>query len=214
MEENIEAQQNISTMNWDAYLSGLESCHFPSLYTGASQHPSKRPLSVRIDLRHLPALQNLSNDGNSRLVTSLQIAWALVLRCYTGLDDVCFGLLELGNTVRASELAQSVFQMPVARVILEDSKAVEEIMDRTQVEYADGSAFRRRIPDVVSRQVHVAGMLCFNTAILLRTDARPAISDSTTAAQTQHQFETLEEVCLSFVTSVKAIANNPSANFD
>ena len=189
-----EVQGNDSVKYWDTYLSGLESCHFPSLYSGASQLPSKRPLSVRIDLQHLPVLQDLSNNGHARLVTSLQIAWALVLRCYTGLDNVCFGLLEIGNAVGDIELAQSFMQLPVAKIDLDESKALTEILEHIEAEYHGGRVFRRCLPETISRRIHTRGSPCFNTAILLRTEAKPVISDSTTLTQKQPQFGTLEEV--------------------
>jgi hypothetical protein len=55
-------------------------------------------LSVRIELQHPELLQKLfaEDDGKASLVAAVRAAWALVLRTYTGLDQVCFGLGEVG----------------------------------------------------------------------------------------------------------------------
>lgn len=179
---------------WDTYLSGLESCHFPNLYSGTGQLSSKRPLSVKIDLQHLPVLQDLSENGDARFVASLQIAWALVLRCYTGLDNICFGLLETGGSPSDDPMAQKFLDFPVARVNLDESQSVKEILETVCTEYQKSQTFRRCLPKTISRRIHNLGTPCFNTAILIRTE-KPVSTDYTNTPQNkQSHFSSLEEV--------------------
>lgn len=78
--------------------SQMRACHFPA--TGRHWDASKRPLSVRIDLQHRELLREICNvNGNAEAATSVMCAaWALTLRCYTGLDEVCFGFEETGRS--------------------------------------------------------------------------------------------------------------------
>ncbi|KAL5437004.1 hypothetical protein PMIN07_006815 [Paraphaeosphaeria minitans] len=74
----------------------VHSCQFPSLGRGSGSE-EKRPLSVRVELQHPERLQKLfaEEDGKVSFVAAVRTAWALVLRTYTGLDQVCFGLGEV-----------------------------------------------------------------------------------------------------------------------
>jgi hypothetical protein len=70
------------------------SCQFPA--TGRPSGGLKRPLSVRLELQHPEHLQELFAQGAESLSAAVVAAWALTLRCYTGLDEVCFGFEEVG----------------------------------------------------------------------------------------------------------------------
>ncbi|CAJ2506120.1 Uu.00g002500.m01.CDS01 [Anthostomella pinea] len=73
------------------------SCLFPG--AGGADGVQRRPLSLRIELQHAELVHRLSAkpDGNVELATAVQTAFAVLLRAYTGLESVCFGLQETGG---------------------------------------------------------------------------------------------------------------------
>ncbi|KAJ9213390.1 hypothetical protein DTO166G4_5016 [Paecilomyces variotii] len=68
-------------------------CYFPSF--GGLTGGNKRQMLTAVDLQHA---QRLLVSGNSDSIPqTLRAAWALVLRCYTGSDNVCFGYEETAH---------------------------------------------------------------------------------------------------------------------
>lgn len=107
----------------------VHSCQFPSLgrISGSGQ---KRPLSVRVELQHAGQLQKLfaERDGKASLVAAVRTAWVLVLRTYTGLDQVCFGLGEVGgDDSNGTDGRDSV----VAHLV-SDEVTITELVQRTK----------------------------------------------------------------------------------
>jgi hypothetical protein len=74
------------------------SCLFPGA-TGAANGIQNRPLSLRVDLEHVELVQQLlaESNGNALLAATVQTAWACLVRTYTGLPRVCFGVQEIGR---------------------------------------------------------------------------------------------------------------------
>lgn len=77
---------------WAGYLADARPSHFPRF--DGDTHSPKRPLSIKVPLDHLPDGQKLSVEDGARWPVLLRAAWGLLLRCYAGSEDVCFGYLE------------------------------------------------------------------------------------------------------------------------
>ena len=78
-------------------LVHASSCLFPA--TGRSGGGPQRPLSVRFELQHPELVQQLltKQNGSESLAAVVRTTWALLLRVYTGLNEVCFGWDEAGG---------------------------------------------------------------------------------------------------------------------
>jgi hypothetical protein len=133
------------------------ACNFPATCRQGGQ--AKRPLSVRVDLHHQDALQHMleSGDGGESFSAMVKTAWALCLRCYTGLDDVCFGFADVGGLGEASKVdsfpegyaADQVFAFRI------DSDMTLEKLIRNA---------REHTPSIESESIKYQ----YNTAMLLR----------------------------------------------
>lgn len=108
--------------------ASAQSCYFPALGRG-SVGEKTRPLSVRVELLQPELLQQLFVHGNgpALLVSGVRAAWALVLRTYTGLDQVCFGLREIGGTVDDSGAIEKGQRESIATHIVSDEVSLGEI---------------------------------------------------------------------------------------
>ena len=69
----------------------IEPCRFPRFDKGESV--PERFLSIPVELSQRQKIQNVF--GQDGLPSAVRTAWALVLGCYTGLEDVCFGYQDL-----------------------------------------------------------------------------------------------------------------------
>jgi hypothetical protein len=154
---------------WASYLAELESCQFPRL--GASIHRPRRPMSLRVNLEHVQGLQKLSASDEAALPSLLRVAWGLLLRCYTGLDDVCFGYQETGTGAASNERPRSsalANGMPAARVTVDDMVSVAKTLERVKGEYISGLPYLTSAPSSTAKDSRWSEHRPFDTAVVLR----------------------------------------------
>jgi hypothetical protein len=118
---------------WENYVMDVEPCYFPTLNDGVAEPKVLRALEQ--DISHALELQAFCTDNGITLSNVLQLAWALVLQTYTGMDDVCFGYLVSSRDapVRGIDEAVGVFiNMLICRVRLNPVTAVGDLLDSVQ----------------------------------------------------------------------------------
>ena len=108
-QRNLEEDINF----WTSYLASAEPCHFPVLNDGEDiPEIAKELRSLRIAVPNLESLQAFGAANGLTLPNIFTAAWALVLQCYVGTNDVCFGYLVSGRdagSVKGSEEAIGPF---------------------------------------------------------------------------------------------------------
>jgi hypothetical protein len=115
-------------------FSAMTPCRFPR-FSRLAKHSglaaARRPItSVRVAVDQADKLLSLSATDADALAAVLRTAWALLLQCYTGRDDVNFGFQHGGDTnLRASAGVR------VARFVLDSSSSVGETLNRTKTEF-------------------------------------------------------------------------------
>lgn len=130
------------------------TCHFPA--TGKQSGGPKRPLSARVELKRLDLLQDIlaQENGGRAFSNVICAAWALSLRCYTGLNEVCFGFEEVGNSLRAGADDGSSL---VAMMRIDENMLLNDLVRQGDDEKC------------ILPETH--GNFSFNTSILLRRGA-------------------------------------------
>jgi hypothetical protein len=115
---------------WKTYLGGMTSCLFPNLNVS----PNGRLHAVT---RQFPAhlLQGFCEMHGTTASNLIQVAWSLVLRCYTSTNDICFGYLTSGRDIALPGIENAVglfINMLICRVQLEDSLSVLNILEQNE----------------------------------------------------------------------------------
>lgn len=82
---------------WKEELSGLTPCIFPKLNTQPSTNVELR--SVQFGLSDLSRCRAFCHDRCITLATLFKLAWGLVLRCFTGNNEVCFTYMTAGRDI-------------------------------------------------------------------------------------------------------------------
>ncbi|KFY79912.1 hypothetical protein V499_01170 [Pseudogymnoascus sp. VKM F-103] len=77
---------------WIDRLHDKDQCIFPTLNDGVKELNGRQRVDVRTP--GLGPLNEFCQNHDLKLSTVFQTAWGLVLRSYTGVDDVCFGFRE------------------------------------------------------------------------------------------------------------------------
>ncbi|KAI1051402.1 hypothetical protein LB506_003776 [Fusarium annulatum] len=122
---------------WKDYLDGAEPCCLPLLTDGTTSPRTLRTLAQGIS--RPSELQTLCTERGITLSNLLQLAWALVIQAYTGLDDVCFGYLVADRDVPVSGIDEAIgvfISMLVCRVRLDPSTNLDNALRTIQDDLA------------------------------------------------------------------------------
>ena len=181
---------------WTSYLAELEPCQFPRL--GASINGPRRPMSLRVNLEHVQRLQKLSASDEAALPSLLRVAWGLLLRCYTGLDDVCFGYQETGTGTASNERPRSFALangMPAARITVDDMVSVADTLERVKGEYISSLPYLNSAPSSTAKDSRWSEHQPFDTAVVLRRLSHATASNNSIVTSQLLNEALSQEVC-------------------
>lgn len=144
-------------MNPNTNRAGI--CYFPPSRKDGEMNNSKRVQTLKINVDSAQ-LQSFTSEQADTLPALLCAAWGLVLKCYTGLDTVCFGFLE---TRRNVSINQPCADMTMVRMNFDNIASLSELVRRVQEDH-------RSSPD--ADIAYTPSPFHFNTSIVLRDDVR------------------------------------------
>jgi Condensation domain. len=136
------------------------SC-FPSFSGSAGDH--ERQMSTTLNLQQTKHLQTFVSNSSYDIPQILRAAWALVLRCYTGSDNVCFGYEEINDLLTGGRNKSDDKFM--VRLKLEDDVPLSTVVERAgdgSIVRADSNCSRD------SRICHTAENVAYNTVFLFK----------------------------------------------
>lgn len=178
-----------------AYLADAEPCRFPQFDGDVDE--VVRPLSIRVELEQLQELQKLSAQDKDTLPTVLRAAWALVLRCYTGLENVCFGYQETRRDILVNgtrKTAESLIGMPLARMSFAETQTLSELIAKAKDDYIRGLPYHDALPADLASGASSPERQLFNTAMLLRNYSNPSTAEEVVIPPQPLDMASFEEV--------------------
>lgn len=120
---------------WKEYLDGIDPCIFPSL----CESKTKNRLRSRVlEFKRTSELQEFCRDRGVTISNLLQLVWGLVLRCYTGCDDVCFGYLTSGRDIPVSGIQDAVgafINMLICRLKLNNEVKLIDVLLAAKMDF-------------------------------------------------------------------------------
>ena len=166
---------------WKSYLADVEPCHFPVLTDGEQNGRELRSLDVEVPLT--ADLQSFCTRNGVTLSSALQLTWALVLKCYTGSDDICFGYLSSGRDVPVSGIQFAVgtfINMLTCRVNLTDGKNIGDALQGVQSDFANAMEHQACSLAEIQHELKSSGTALFNTAFTFqrRSGAKDTVEDA------------------------------------
>ena len=150
---------------WKSYLADIEPCYFPALTDGQSKPHSLMSLDVEASIT--PDIKAFCARNNVTLSNVLQLAWALVLKCYTGSQDVCFGYLVSGRDVPVPGIQHAVgafINMLTCRMNLAESTPITDAMEQIQDDFTNGMTHQSCSLAEVQHELKMSGSALFNSA--------------------------------------------------
>jgi len=164
---HIQARSPDEDINyWKAYLAGIEPCHLTSLHDGIKTSKQLRSLVLR--LSRAPELKTFCSKNGVTLSNVLQFIWALILRAYSGSDEVCFGYLTSGRDAPITGLQEAAvgafINMLTCRINLSDSLQIGKALHQIQSDYMNSMAHQSCSLADVQHELQLSSTSLFNTA--------------------------------------------------
>ena len=155
---------------WMSYLNEVEPCYIPTL---SPEDSSPTELAERASERICVAstsveeVQSFCQERGMTPASLFKVAWALVLRSYTGGNSVCFGYLSSGRDFPIFEIEDTVgpfITMMVFHANLSPSENVMRVLEKTQNDYIDSLPYRTcSLAEIQNCLKETSGL--FNTAL-------------------------------------------------
>ncbi len=141
-----------SLRDWETYLTGATPCRFPRFGrpTEDAGSDARQTASVQVKVAEAERLLGLSATDADGLGAVLRTAWALLLRCYSGQDELVFGFSRPGGDA-------------VARFLLDDSVHVAAVVENAKTDLPGDLP---PVPDQLIRSGD-SGLPLFDTAVVL-----------------------------------------------
>ncbi|KAL6787540.1 hypothetical protein J3E68DRAFT_445398 [Trichoderma sp. SZMC 28012] len=165
MTQSHEHEQ--SRHHWANYMNGIEPCLLP-----ASTQPAIDPRGTfNIDVTDLDArkIAKFCAEREVSLANILQVAWALVLRRWTGSQAPCFGNIVSARDVPVdgvSEMMGPLFYIMPSQVQLDDDCAVLDILRNAREEFVQNAKHQAYSVTQLWRDLGARGSdKMFNTAL-------------------------------------------------
>ncbi|KAL1965991.1 hypothetical protein VTN77DRAFT_4931 [Rasamsonia byssochlamydoides] len=175
---------------WKRYLADVRSCHLPRLNANPTDERGLASLKMAFD--QWSDLQQYCEKTGVTLANVVQAAWALVLRKYTGSDDVCFGYLSAGRDAPVNGIQDTIgvfINMLCCRVRFAPSQLLAEIPSKIQSDYLNGIPYQRCSLAQVQHELGLHGKQLFNTALSIQNHSRSSDSEDSSlvfVTQTAH----------------------------
>ncbi|KAL4902747.1 hypothetical protein BDW74DRAFT_180448 [Aspergillus multicolor] len=154
---------------WASYLKAASSCHFPTLNDDAEGE--NKLCELTFDLDNANVIHSFCERHNVTPAIVFQTAWALVLKAYTGQDDVCFGYLTAGRDVPVSDVTEAVgvfINMITYRVQFTADSTVSSAVKKTQDDFLKSLAHQHCSIAEIQHKLGISRPL-FNTIISLQS---------------------------------------------
>ena len=161
--QSVSSSQGIDY--WKDYLEDVRPCHFPALVDGVEAR-QKRHETYTLSMPNRRKLQDFCDSSGVTLATLLQLVWALVIRCYSGADEVCFGFLTSGRDVPVENIEDVVgpfINMLICRLTLDASLQLSEALDNVQLNFMNSLVHQTCSLGEVQHALNLGDTSLFNT---------------------------------------------------
>src|SRR5207244_3727055 len=95
-----------------------------------------------------------------------QLAWSLVLRAFTGSDDICFGYLTSGRDIPLSGIEDAIgpfINMLVCRTKFSSDLTLGQLLESTQEDYINNTKHQHVSLAEIKRSLNLPDIPLFNT---------------------------------------------------
>ncbi|KAF9636542.1 putative nonribosomal peptide synthase protein [Lasiodiplodia theobromae] len=187
---------NASLDYWKQYLGEAEPCHFPVLRDGQpSELHDVEAIHMTLDAEEAKPISSFCRAHGLTPANLFQVAWALVLRAYTGMDRVCFGYLTSGRDAPVANIEHmigAVCNMLVVAMDMDKSKTIKALLEGAQEGWTD--SLQHQFTSLADIQHHqgTAGQALFNTGMSFRSESKEQADSSSSSSNSSLSFDAID----------------------
>ncbi|KAL2871703.1 nonribosomal peptide synthase Pes1 [Aspergillus lucknowensis] len=151
---------------WTEYLRGTRPCHLP-----ASGYGARELKSVKMDFHRFAELRQLGQKQSVTVANLVLAAWALVLREFTGSQDVCFGYLSAGRDVPVAGIQDAIgifINMLCCRVQFSNNQSFADIYKSVQDDFFRSIPYQTCSLATVQNELGLGSQMLFNSALSIQ----------------------------------------------
>jgi amino acid adenylation domain-containing protein/non-ribosomal peptide synthase protein (TIGR01720 family) len=160
---------------WKEHLADVKPCHFPLLNNGSNEVSRLQYVAVDLEL-HTNALYSFCESNGVTVANVVQTVWGLVLRSYTGSDEVCFGYLASGRDTAIGGVEETVgpfINMLVSRMNIAEASSVSQLVKTVQESYIAGLEHQHYSLAQIQHDLGLSGKPLFNTLMSVQKVQAP-----------------------------------------
>lgn len=156
---------------WTGYLGQAEPCYFPVCDDVNTDRQLK---SIQIELSDASSLMEFCKLHEVTPANVFQVVWGLVLRLYTGSDNVCFGYLTSGRDVPVDGIEDTVglfINMLVCHMNAAVDSRLDRLMAKVKSDFVDAFAHQHCSLAEIEHSLGLGSEHLFNTVISFQREA-------------------------------------------
>ncbi|KAI1538334.1 EntF Non-ribosomal peptide synthetase modules [Pyrenophora tritici-repentis] len=169
----IQSQPRAAAIDfWKSQLSGVRACHFPNILESDTEAEEAHPLrQVDVKIPEASQVRQFCQEHNVTLASIFRLAWAKVLRAFTGDDQVCFGYLASGREIPVAGIEEAVgafINMLVCSIDFDATSQQSAItsLDKLQDEYLQSLPYQHVSLAEIQHELGLSsGQKLFNTVL-------------------------------------------------
>ncbi|KAF4539218.1 Nonribosomal peptide synthase protein [Lasiodiplodia theobromae] len=166
-----------------AYINGLDAN--ASLDYWKHELHDVEAIHMTLDAEEAKPISSFCRAHGLTPANLFQVAWALVLRAYTGMDRVCFGYLTSGRDAPVANIEHmigAVCNMLVVAMDMDKSKTIKALLEGAQEGWTD--SLQHQFTSLADIQHHqgTAGQALFNTGMSFRSESKEQADSSSSSS--------------------------------
>ncbi|KAF3492239.1 peptide synthetase [Arthroderma uncinatum] len=171
--------QQVTRDYWMSYLRSPEPCLFPVLTDGmflVTGQETNKLERVDINLGDLSKLHEWCRERDITLSTLLRVSWALVLRCFTHMDDVCFGYMNSGREAPVDGIEDVVglcANIIICRLELSKDRSISDIFQADKADFLNSLSHQNVSLADILHSIKVSNQTLFNTVLSIQNKSKP-----------------------------------------
>jgi non-ribosomal peptide synthase protein (TIGR01720 family) len=154
--------------HWKEYLGGVSPCQL----TPTSGPQARRELKgILMNFSRYPELLGFCEQASVTLANLTLSAWAIVLRQFTGSDDVCFGYLSAGRDAPVNGIQDMVgifINMLCCRVQFSSKQTLADVSKRVNGDYIRSIPHQSCSLASIQHDLGMQGQSLFNTTLSIQ----------------------------------------------
>lgn len=166
---------------WAERLSGLAPCHFPRLIEPLERETNLHKFDFELSDHLTAEIQTFFASRDVTISNLIHTAWAILLRIYTGSEDVFFGYLTSGRDVPVRDVEDTAgpfINMLTARLAVPPNTTVSTLVAASKESHMQSLGHQNCSLTQLQHALGLAaGQALFNTAVSLQTQFISSVED-------------------------------------